>query len=259
MVGAKFLGGFGIGVVLGFSGAWILAHFYYKKKVEMEVNKTLFELDSKRESKDGGSEVGSVGGGSGAGSSDAESNNEVVGNSTSDSASDSAASERGDDSDILNRERIKYESYASYYRSDVVDDACYPDPAEMESPTEYEDLVADGNLITDENRDYIEGEEMTAEMNSGKKPKLITCESWDNEYPQNDKIQLEYYTGENGTDGCLVDVEADEEIFDEDRVVGDCLDKYGFRTNDEDVIYVRNFAFGADYEITKVRHAFVRL
>lgn len=144
----------------------------------------------------------------------------------------------------------------------------YNDPAWMEHPAEeafgeiteeetineyeeYERMVDAGQIVTDENRDYIEGEEADIEMHSGKRPKLITWESWMNDKPNFDKIQLAYYTGENGEDGCLVDIEADEEIFDEAKIVGDCLDKFGFRNNDEDVIYVRNFDFGADYEVSK--------
>lgn len=138
----------------------------------------------------------------------------------------------------------------------------YPDPAEMEGPEEddvdeeecekYDRMVKNDQLITDENRDEIEAEELNNEMHSGKKPKLITSESYDNDYLNFDKVQLAYYMGDGSGNGCLVDVEANEEIFDEELIVGDCLDKYGFRVNDELVIYVRNFSMGADYEISKL-------
>lgn len=145
--------------------------------------------------------------------------------------------------------------YRSFYKTEEVKNDI--DPAEMEYPMdetdeeieEREAMIQSGGLVTDENRSDIWCEETTAEMNSGKKPKLITAESYDDEYPHFDKIELEYYTG----DDILVDISAEEEIADPERIVGDCLDKYGFRTNDEErVIFVRNFNHGADYEISKV-------
>ena len=145
--------------------------------------------------------------------------------------------------------------YRSFYKTEEVKNDI--DPAEMEYPMdetdeeieEREELIRSGGLVTDENRSDIWCEETTAEMNSGKKPRLITSESYDDEYPHFDKIELEYYT----VDDVLVDISAEEEIADPERIVGDCLDKYGFRTNDDErVIFVRNFNHGADYEISKV-------
>lgn len=116
-----------------------------------------------------------------------------------------------------------------------------------------DELVEKGFYITEENENDVAGEEMTAEMNSGKRPKLITAESYDNEYAHFDKIELEYYTD----DDVLVDIAGEEEIHDPNRIVGDCLDKFGFRDNpDETVIFVRNFDHGADYEISKVFSSF---
>ena len=145
--------------------------------------------------------------------------------------------------------------YRSFYKTE--EEKASVDPAEMEYPMdetdeeieEREELIRSGGLVTDENRSDIWCEETTAEMNSGKKPRLITSESYDDEYPHFDKIELEYYT----VDDVLVDISAEEEIADPERIVGDCLDKYGFRTNDDErVIFVRNFNHGADYEISKV-------
>ena len=86
-------------------------------------------------------------------------------------------------------------------------------------------------------------------MNSGKKPRLITADSYFDDYPHHNKVVLEYYTDSD----ILVDTETEEELPDEDLIVGDCLDKYGFRDNDEEfIVYVRNFNFGIDYQISKV-------
>ena len=156
-------------------------------------------------------------------------------------------------------------AYRSFYSGgETVSDTSGVDPAETVGPTEddteffdevdeeiaeREELIEDGGLVTEENASDIWCEETTKEMNSGKKPKLITSESFDDGYPHFDKVELEYYT----VDDVLVDISAEEEIADPERIVGDCLDKYGFRTNDEErVIFVRNFNHGTDYEISKV-------
>ena len=57
-----------------------------------------------------------------------------------------------------------------------------------------------------------------------------------------------FYYQENDT---LV-TEDDEEIHDLPLVVGDCLDKFGFRDNNEKRICVRNYKLGKDYEVIKI-------
>lgn len=143
------------------------------------------------------------------------------------------------------------------------------DPAECESPSEtdgdeYLDrdeeedderagLIADGNLETEENTNYIRGEEMSKEIayTPGRRPKLITAEMFDYENAHFDKKQLYYYVG----DGVLA-TEEEEVIRNIDQVIGDALDKYNFRENDESTIYVRNIDFSTDYEIEKVYSRF---
>ena len=123
---------------------------------------------------------------------------------------------------------------------------------ESEEEREYrlrQELIDSGVLIDEEHRNYEDGLEMTREMNSGKKPKLITEDSYYDEYPHHQKKILEYYTESD----ILVDIETEEEIDDEAGVVGNCLDKYDYRNNDmETIIYVRNFSYGIDYQISKI-------
>ena len=112
-----------------------------------------------------------------------------------------------------------------------------------------EELKASGELIDETNENYYAGLEMTNEMNSGKKPRLISAESYWDEYPHHAKANLEYYTESD----ILVDLETEEEIDDEELMVGNCLDKYDYRNDDMcTIIYVRNFSFGIDYCISKV-------
>ena len=82
----------------------------------------------------------------------------------------------------------------------------------------------------------------------GEKPKIIKAVDFENQYTWFDKCTLLYYT----EDGVLANADDGEPVDDVERFVGDALDKFGFRNNDEEVIFVRNFSRGSDYEIAKV-------
>lgn len=115
---------------------------------------------------------------------------------------------------------------------------------------EYLDHLRDSNgCLSPEEEQNAENIAITNELNSGRKPKLITSDSYDNEYHHFDKAELEYYT----IDDVLIDARSEDEIHDPERIVGDCMDRFGFRENDDEtVIFVRNFNHGTDYEITKI-------
>lgn len=211
--------GFGAGVIIG----TIIGYFMGKKKTEKEFEEMLMGEESSEE--------------------DANESEKTTGEDTP-----------------------KYVDYSGSKASSTDYRKFYPDPAEMMAPSEDDvekteldeeveeekELIERGYIVTDENRADIEAQEMNKEAET-KKPRIITAESFDNDYPHFDKVQLEYYA-END---CLVDSESNEEIFDEQRAVGDCLDKFNFRTNDEEVIFVRNFSFGTDYEISKLWSSFM--
>lgn len=80
-------------------------------------------------------------------------------------------------------------------------------------------------------------------------PRLIKAEDYGNNRTL-EMQELFYYT-----DTCTLTDEEDEVISGEraELLLGDALIKYGFDTNDEDTIYVRNERHGADYMITKIR------
>ena len=82
--------------------------------------------------------------------------------------------------------------------------------------------------------------------------KLIPAEEFGN-MPGQDRVTLYYYTG---NDILTNDEENPYEVDVAELMVGDCLEKFGFRTSNEDAIYVRNLVYGADYEIIKVRGDF---
>lgn len=93
--------------------------------------------------------------------------------------------------------------------------------------------------------DFRAGERSNREM-KGQSIRLIRAEEFGDDCRFEPKT-LFYYAGDD-----ILATEEDEEISDVTRVVGNSLDKFGFRVNTERVIYVRNPDFGADYEIQKV-------
>lgn len=111
--------------------------------------------------------------------------------------------------------------------------ACYkkPDPADQEHPTD------------------DEGEKV---KNSKRQPRIISAEKFgeDGFSP----IYLDFYT----EDQALVQSDETEakEIDEVRDWIGDALEKYGFATNNEPRIYVRNFDRKCDYEILKVWERF---
>ena len=133
----------------------------------------------------------------------------------------------------------EYKDYTQYYN--VVD------PAEGEHPTDDEDFV-----------NYSQGDYLTREIkaerdaNASKPPKIIKIEDCGSD-PAYRTINLNYYTG----DGVLVEC-GGEFYYGQDDIdiltdmIGDALDKYGFRENDEDEICVRNFSYMIDYDIVKI-------
>jgi len=104
----------------------------------------------------------------------------------------------------------------------------------------------------DESPEDVEGEYEARMMNDRSiLPKLIKAEDY-GEFAGNDKIELFYYI----EDGVLTN-EEDEPVYDVQAVVGDCLTKFGFNENDEDIIFVRNMKMGADFEIKKMFSSYV--
>lgn len=98
---------------------------------------------------------------------------------------------------------------------------------------------------------YGEVEETEEEAKETKSPKFIKA--------------IDYGSGGFGTmdllyyqdnDTLVIDDEVNQEVltdFDEiESMIGDALTKYGFKEDDEPVIYIRNYSRNRDYMITKV-------
>lgn len=82
-------------------------------------------------------------------------------------------------------------------------------------------------------------------------PRIIKEEDYGNDGTL-EQESLFYYQGND-----ILVTEDDEEIHDLPLVVGDCLDKFGFRDNDEKRICVRNYKLGKDYEVIKVAGPYI--
>lgn len=128
--------------------------------------------------------------------------------------------------------KANYVDYTSYYENKVASE--YPreeyEKASEEAAYEAERL----------NEEY--------HANKGKSPKIVSREEfYSNEYEHHDKVTLYFYKEDQ-----VLATESDEAITDPSKYIGDALDKFGFRESDEEVIYVRNFGLGIDYEVEKL-------
>ena len=125
--------------------------------------------------------------------------------------------------------KANYVDYTSYYENKVANE--YP-------REEYEKASEEA---------AYEAERLNEEYHSGKKPKIVSREEfYSPEYEHHDKSTLYYYKEDD-----VLATEADEVIEDPSTLIGDALDKFGFRNNGEEVIYVRNYGLQIDYEIEK--------
>jgi hypothetical protein len=83
-------------------------------------------------------------------------------------------------------------------------------------------------------------------------PEIITVQSFVDEYPDHEKTTLNYYS----VDEVLVD-ENDSPIEDVEVVIGDeALNSFGIFGAEENLVYVRNIAFGIDYEVVKLEERY---
>lgn len=103
------------------------------------------------------------------------------------------------------------------------------DPAEKESPRENDTEIPE--LVDRKMRD----------------PKIISAEDAGDLMPDITSTCLYYYVD----DDIIVD-EDENVVEDYERLLGKCLDKYGFKNNDESLIFVMNSEIDTCFEIQKV-------
>ena len=84
------------------------------------------------------------------------------------------------------------------------------------------------------------------------KPYVISEYEWESERSDYEKTTISYYL----TDGVLAD-EQDAVIDDPDYAIGDCLGRFGEKTGDNDLVYVRNDVLETDFEVVRVHKGYV--
>lgn len=126
----------------------------------------------------------------------------------------------------------KTSSYATMYKEDKA--------AEEEHPVD-----SDEDEI-DEEQAEIDRANAEHRENFNKPPKIISAEEFNSlpGYIETGALYFYHY------DEVLVDDEDDE--VDEGMLVGDCLDKYGFRDSEEEIIFVRNYQIDKAFKIHRV-------
>lgn len=104
-------------------------------------------------------------------------------------------------------------------------------------------------VLSTEEEDYIQGYDLssTHARDRSDKPKLIKYEDYGEDSTLTQATLLYF------VDNDILTTEDEEEVDDPTALVGNCLDKFGFKTNDDEkTIFVRNSKLGFDYEIIKV-------
>lgn len=117
---------------------------------------------------------------------------------------------------------------------------------------EYESFEADKKEIStveDLVQSYISEEDENPQDDG---PFIVSVDSFQNEYEHYSKNTLIYYE----IDDILTD-DRDEVITNSDEYIGpDALDSFGEGSDDENVVYVRNFKKEADYEIIREKGSY---
>lgn len=117
-----------------------------------------------------------------------------------------------------------------------------------------EELLAENEYPEEDDDDISEAEEAmfeSAQKDRGRLPRIISFEKMGELDASYDNQVLFYYM--------YNDTLADEDgnVIDEPHLLlGDCLEKYGFMENEEQLIFVQNFALRTIYEVEKVWKAF---
>ena len=153
--------------------------------------------------------------------------------------------------------------------TDVVEDFSEVEASEETIPTVSEDSLTrnkeiDTNAVdytryyggntgmsdTEYDENYALGKQRSMEKKKG--PHLIKSEDF-GVIPGYSTRHMLYY---QYNDTLVIDDDQDEEVIEDfneiESIIGDALTKYGFRDNDEEIIYVRNDKRDTDYEIEKV-------
>lgn len=147
--------------------------------------------------------------------------------------------------DASEGEKTKKTDYTRYYKEAKREE----NAVKMEN---YEEFMAENEHPEDDEPDPNEDYELKKAVellnDTKKKPVIINSDEFD-QYPYHDKVSLLWYTEDK-----ILATENNEELDDPIAYLGEVFEKSGFtrEDNEDDVIYIRNFSRGTDYEIGKV-------
>lgn len=235
-----FSGGILVGAAAGIIGTKLILEKKIDKKYQDKADKEILEAMEKH-FKDGGSKT--------------EPGWEADKDSLSDSDITSVAEKAVQKEQEKKNQKINYTAY-SENGVEKPDDMIVKPKKTIVEPEDIEDDEEDEveNWDRQEEENYIKGLRDSERWSRERlnRPKIIKREDY-GEDPLLEKATLFYYPDED----ILAFAEDMEEIFDENYNVGDCLTKYGFKTNNEETIYVRNSYAGYDFKIIKRFEKFV--
>ena len=121
------------------------------------------------------------------------------------------------------------------------------DELETLHPVDSDEDIPEEEMLTEEEARYISGlkDSVDRDRERETKPKIIKDEDYgtDGRYAESN---LFYYPDDD-----IICDENNQEIGNPSTVVGDTLDKFDFRHNDQDHMCIRNFMLGLDYWIIK--------
>jgi hypothetical protein len=126
---------------------------------------------------------------------------------------------------------------------------------DIESVMRERGLVRDPSPQDDEAEDDEEDnleERPIQDITLGEGVYIIPTQDYVEEYNNNDKLTITYYAG----DDVLTD-DKDSPIDDVDATIGvGTLNKFGFRSNSPNTVYVRNHRLAIDFEVVRVEDSF---
>lgn len=235
-----FSGGILVGAAAGIIGTKVFLEKKLDKKYQDKADKEILEAMEKH-FKDGRSK--------------SEPGWEADKDSLSDSDITSVAEKAVQKEQEKKNQKINYTAY-SENGVEKPDDMITKPKKTIVDPEDIEDDEEDEveNWDRQEEENYIKGLRDSERWSRERlnRPKIIKREDY-GEDPLLEKADLLYYQ----QDDTLAFAENGEEITDEEFYVGNCLTKYGFKSNQEKTIYVRNSYVGYDFEITKRFDSFV--
>ena len=230
----KYILSFAAGSAIGSGVTWIFS----KKKFEKKLNEEIQKIEDCYKSLEGEKEL--------------EKEEQTVENETHEAPEEYRSSEAHEDALVRKRERKSVTQnthavdYTKYFKSESGGDTKEMHFEELEHPKD------DGAEDKEYEENYYSGLEATRELRNGHGTKFIKAVDFGSD-PSLSTMSLLYY---QDNDTLVVEGDSTDEVIDDfnevEDMLGDGLSKYGFKDNDEPVIYIRNYDRGYDYEVTKV-------